>query len=149
MAGFDQSGVDGTDRNLVHPGALDGDKREMFGAVELGRIPGVAAHRVPVLGPVCVSDQSAHLRVSERTDPVQVGHLPLESAGGEGQCGQRRQFRVFRRYRALDFNATIGPAGEEQVDDPEPAVLLAGRHQTKPKPLPEKIFCLPGDAVRR
>src|SRR6516225_2193461 len=60
MSGFDQPGVHGTDRDLIHPGSLDGDEWETAGAFEFEYGHGGAAHGEPLLGPVGMPHQSAH-----------------------------------------------------------------------------------------
>ena len=88
MAGFDQPGVHGADRDLIHPWSLDGDEREMAKAFEFGCGRGVAAHRIPVLGPVGMPHQSARFGMPDGPDPVQVCHFALESAGRKRQICQ-------------------------------------------------------------
>ena len=90
VAGFDQAGVHGADRDLVHPGAVDGEEREAASRRELRCRPGVGAHRMPVFGPVRVPDQSARPGMADQLDAVQVHHFPFEAARRERQIRQRR-----------------------------------------------------------
>ena len=88
VPGFDQTGVHGADRDLVHPGSFDGNEREMAARREFRCGPGVGAHGMPVLGPVSVPHQPARFGMADRADSVQVSHFPLEPAGRERQIRQ-------------------------------------------------------------
>ena len=89
VAGLDESGVDGADRDLVHAGPLDRHERERPGVgPHRRRRPGVAAHRVPALGPVLVQDEAPQEGVPDGDDAEQIVDLALEPAGRKGQAGQ-------------------------------------------------------------
>jgi hypothetical protein len=88
VAGLDQAGMDGPDRNLVDAGAFHVDEREgLVGLAERWRGPGVVTHRMPALRPMAMADQLAWLRVAGRADAIQVLHFAFEAAGGVGQGG--------------------------------------------------------------
>ena len=67
VAGLDEPGVHGADRDLVHAGPVDLHERERLGAgLHRRRRPGVVAHGVPALRPVLVQDEAAAGRGARR-----------------------------------------------------------------------------------
>ena len=131
--GFDHPGVHRSDRDLVHPGALDGAER--VGAVDVAerrRVAGVAAHRVPAAGPVEVPDQPAGHRVIVRDDAEQVPHLPFEPAGGEGQPGQAGHVRVGRVAAQVQLDAVVRAGLGEQVHHPQRRRRRRARRSARP-----------------
>ena len=138
--GFDHAGVHRADRDLVHPGALDGAERvRAVDVAERRRVAGVAAHRVPAAGPVEVADQPAGQRVIVRDDAEQVAHLAFEPAGGERQPGQAGHMRV-GRVAAQRAARRGGPAPAAvnryttRSAGPAPSVVVAG-DQRDPEPV--------------
>jgi len=129
MAGFDQAGVHGANGDLIHPRSLNGDKRESTNAIELGCGRGVAAHGIPLLGPVGMPHQSAHLGMADGPDPVQVRHFALEPPRRKRQIRQRMHRRISPGHNTFELNAAIRPTGKKQVDDTEGSVVVVSGHQ--------------------
>ena len=149
VAGLDQPGVYRADRDFVHPGSFDGDERKPAGRREVRCGPGVGAHGVPVLRPVCVPDQPARPGMADRADAVQVEHFAFEPAGREGQVRQRRQRRIACGHDAFEFDAAVRPAGQKQVHDPQPVAVVMGRHQGQPKTVGQEFLGLLREAIAR
>lgn len=112
VARFDEPGMDGADRDLIHAGSVDLDEREWPSVFpHRGWRPGVVAHRVPPWRPVLMQDEAAQEGMPGRDDAEQVAHLALEPAGGEGGMGQGGYFRPGGIEPDLQFGPPVRGAG--------------------------------------
>ena len=131
VAGLDETGVDGTDRDLVDARPADFDEREGIARlVDRWRRSCVVAERMPIVGPVLVVHETAKEGVTRRRDPEQVGELAFESAGRERQRRQarNRRCRTVGTYDELD--AGVGAGLDEQVHDTKfRFVVVAGNER--------------------
>ena len=138
VAGLDHAGVHRADRDLVHPGALDGAERvRAVGVAEAAAAaPGVGEHRVPAAGPVEVPDQPAGQRVVVGHDAEQVVHLAFEPAGGERQPGQAGHPGPAAVERHVQLDPAVRRGGGEQVHGAQPRLppVLVPGDQRDPEP---------------
>src|SRR5690606_39166413 len=115
---------------------------------EGGRRPGVGAHRIPPARPVVVADQAAGQRMPQRHDAVQVAHLALEAAGGEGERGDAGHGGVAVRQPQAQLGAPVGRGRGEQVGEAEPGGVLVGADQGEPVAGGEQFARPVGQLVR-
>ena len=130
VAGLDEAGVHGSDGDLVDAVAFDLEEGEgAHVGVEARVGVGVAAHRVPALGPVAVTDQPVGQRVALGGDAVEVADLTLEAADGVADAGEARDAGLVLGDLEHEFHALVVRGSDEDVDDPEAVVVLgAGDH---------------------
>ena len=140
MAGFDQPGVHGADRDLIHPGSVDGDERET-GQRLANSGAGPASLRIGYQS----SGQWA-CRTSRRGLGCPTGRIPYRSAisrsnrpAGNDRYASERTAGSSCGHNAFEFDAAIGPAGQEQVDDAQ-----ARRRRRGPPPEPDETHCRAG-----
>lgn len=72
--------------------------------------------------------------MADGPDPAQVGHLTLEPAGRERQLCKREHLGVILADNAFDLDATVGSAGQKQVDDAQRVPVAVRRHHCETKP---------------
>jgi len=138
VSGFDDAGVDRPYRDFIDSVAFHLEKWKGLGFGEGRRRPGVAAHRVPPSGPMCVPHQSAGQRVTDGDYPEQVVHLAFEARGWEGQGSQRRYPRVVGREGDLQLDASVRGTGEKQVHHAQRGAIVMRCDQTKAEALLEQ-----------
>ena len=128
VARFDKAGVDGADGDLVDAGTLDGHEGERTPVGDERRCrAGVAAHRMPTLGPVLMEHEAARLGVTHRDDTEEVGELSLEPAGRKGQRGQGRHAGLFPIQGHVELDPAIWRSGGEEIDDTHLGAVVVTR----------------------
>ena len=130
--------MDRPDRDLVDTGAGDGQERiRLVDVTERGWWSGVAAHRVPAVGPVLVQDEAARQRMVGRLDAEQVAHLAFEAACRERDGGEAGDPGCGSVGGQDEFDAPVGVRRDEQVNDAEVVQVVVGGDQGEPVALLE------------
>ena len=98
VAGLDEAGVDRADRDLVDARPFDGEERVATRRrSKSGGSAGVAAHRVPVLGPVGVADEPFAARGGRPAmTPNRSAISRSKRPAGKDSAGQRGQLAACR-----------------------------------------------------